>query len=670
MVRAWPPRPRPDRQPIAVTRTARPTAAANRSPLDQLPAWRELVPVMDAGARRPRRRPGSRRCSAASTRTSCRAVTHGDGPLLVVAGAGTGKTQVITRRIAWLIATRRARPSEILALTFTDKAAEEMAVRVDQLVPYGYTDTAISTFHAFGDRLIREYALELGLPTDLRVLTRAEVVIFLREHLFEFDLDAYRPLGDPTRFLAALATLFSRCKDEDITPADYLAHADRLAAEAARVAEAAGGEAPDARRRRCGRRGGPPAGRAGPRLRDATRTCWPRTAASTSATRSRSRCGSCATSPAARTRDRRPLPVHPRRRVPGHEPGPGGARRRCSPSGHRNVTVVGDDDQAIYAFRGAAVDNILDFQDRYPGARTVVLRRNYRSLAPILDAAYRLIRFNDPDRLEVRTGIVKRLRAAAASTPAAAPVRLEAFATGAEEADWIAAEIGAPDRGRRRAARPRGPRPGQRPRRPDPARAQHGRHPVAVLGHVRPVRPARGPAAAGVPAGRRRPRIERRPVRPRGVGRLRPRRRGPDRDRQHGPPPQSLGLGDPRGARPPAGHPARLARRRATAVARLVADLRALRRRSAHERPAGEVLYAFLRDSGLLGAARRRPTRRPPRRRSRTSPASSRSSASQSALLADDRAVFVAPPPRRRSSRPATTRPPPSSTPTPTRSPS
>ena len=117
--------------------------------------------------------------------------------MLVVAGAGTGKTQVITRRIAWLIATRRARPSEILALTFTDKAAEEMAVRVDQLVPYGYTDTAISTFHAFGDGLIREYALELGLPTDVRVLSRPEVVIFLREHLFEFDLDAYRPLGDP-----------------------------------------------------------------------------------------------------------------------------------------------------------------------------------------------------------------------------------------------------------------------------------------------------------------------------------------------------------------------------------------------------------------------------------------------------------------------------------------
>ena len=93
-------------------------------------------------------------------------MTHGEGPLLVVAGAGTGKTQVITRRIAWLIATRRARPSEILALTFTDKAAEEMQLRVDQLVPYGYADTAISTFHAFGDRVIREFAFELGLPPD------------------------------------------------------------------------------------------------------------------------------------------------------------------------------------------------------------------------------------------------------------------------------------------------------------------------------------------------------------------------------------------------------------------------------------------------------------------------------------------------------------------------
>src|SRR5690348_528382 len=100
------------------------------------------------------------------------AVTHEAGPLLIVAGAGTGKTTVITRRIAYLIAHGRARPEEILALTFTDKAAAEMEERVDTLVPYGYADVEIATFHAFGDRLLREHALEIGLTPDFRVLGR------------------------------------------------------------------------------------------------------------------------------------------------------------------------------------------------------------------------------------------------------------------------------------------------------------------------------------------------------------------------------------------------------------------------------------------------------------------------------------------------------------------
>src|SRR5512145_2392830 len=161
------------------------------------------------------------------------AVTHDTGPLLIVAGAGTGKTSVITRRIAWLIAQRRARPEEILALTFTDKAAAEMEERVDQLVPYGYADVEISTFHAFGDRILREHALEIGLTPDFRVLNRAEQVIFVRDRLFEFPLERYRPLGDPTRHLQALITLMSRCKDEDITPEAYAACAEGLRAAAA-----------------------------------------------------------------------------------------------------------------------------------------------------------------------------------------------------------------------------------------------------------------------------------------------------------------------------------------------------------------------------------------------------------------------------------------------------
>jgi hypothetical protein len=157
------------------------------------------------------------------------AVTHGEGALLIVAGAGTGKTTVITRRIAHLVAAKRARPSEILALTFTDKAAEEMEARVDLLVPYGFADMWISTFHAFGDRVLRGEGLALGLSTDFRVLTRPEQVVFLRENLFALPLQRLRPLGDPTKHLQALVTLFSRAKDEAVTPEEYLAFAAELA---------------------------------------------------------------------------------------------------------------------------------------------------------------------------------------------------------------------------------------------------------------------------------------------------------------------------------------------------------------------------------------------------------------------------------------------------------
>ncbi len=434
-----------------VTAVTRPRLRSRREPgpLDQLPAWRELVPVM-AGDPATAPTHGLAALLNGLDPDQRRAVTHGDGPMLVIAGAGTGKTQVITRRIAWLIATRRARPSEILALTFTDKAAEEMAVRVDQLVPYGYTDTAIATFHAFGDSLIREYALELGLPTDVRVLARPEVVIFLREHLFEFDLDAYRPLGDPTRFLAALATLFSRCKDEDISPADYDAHAARLTSEADALAEAAGldpelsadassvAEEAAARQSELAR-----AFATYQRLMAANgcidfgdQVALALNLVRTSAQARAAIAGRFKYVLVDEFQDTNRAQAELVALLAEH---------------HRNVTVVGDDDQAIYAFRGAAVDNILAFQDRYVGARTVVLRRNYRSLAPVLDAAYRMIRFNDPDRLEVRTGIAKRLRAERRA-PAPDPVRLEVFASGSDEADWIAAEIG------RRVARGATPR--------------------------------------------------------------------------------------------------------------------------------------------------------------------------------------------------------------------
>jgi DNA helicase-2/ATP-dependent DNA helicase PcrA len=425
-----------ERPARTVTRRSR---RAEPAALVQIPVWGQspAAPAVDAGpdGSGP---DGLRDLLAGLNREQRRAVTHGEGPLLVVAGAGTGKTQVITRRIAWLIATRRARPSEILALTFTDQAADEMQTRVDQLVPYGYTDTAISTFHAFGDRLLREFALELGLPTDLRVLSRPETVVFLRERVFDLGLDEYRPLGDPTKFLDALATLFSRAKDEDVSPEAFLANAEALAEAAAGVPEATEGDeaagrdealamAEEARRRL-------ELARAYGRYQ-----------------------ALLATHGAVDFGDQVSLALRLLRESPSAREA---VQRRFKyvlvdefqdtnraqaelvalvAMRHRNVTVVGDDDQSIYKFRGAAISNILEFRERYRAAKVVVLRRNYRSRAPILDAAYRLVRHNDPDRLEVRAGIAKRL--VATRKGAAEPVRHEAFASGTEEADWIARDI-------------------------------------------------------------------------------------------------------------------------------------------------------------------------------------------------------------------------------------
>jgi DNA helicase-2/ATP-dependent DNA helicase PcrA len=420
-----------------MTRAGRGRGRRGQPPeLEQIPVWRDQVVARgereEAGPRA-----GADVLLEGLDPDQRRAVTHGEGPLLVVAGAGTGKTQVVTRRIAWLIASRRAKPSEILALTFTDKAAEEMQARVDRLVPYGYTDTVISTFHAFGDRVIREHALELGLPSEPRVLSRPETVIFLAERLFSLDLDAYRPLGNPTRFLDALATLFSRLKDEDVSPAQFATYAARLGADADAVDDPTREALRETARRQVELAGaygrykellaaagaidfGDQVALALRLLRDhpaaraelQARFCYVLVDEFQDVNRAQAELVA--------------LVAEPR----------------------RNIAVVGDDDQSIYRFRGAATGAIVDFLDRFRGARTIVLRRNYRSRAPILDAARRLVRFNDPDRLEVQRGISKRLipqrRGPGGRRAApAAPVRHAAFATGSEEADWVAATIAA-----------------------------------------------------------------------------------------------------------------------------------------------------------------------------------------------------------------------------------
>ncbi|MBI5710354.1 MAG: ATP-dependent helicase [Candidatus Eisenbacteria bacterium] len=350
------------------------------------------------------------------------AVTHGEGPLLIVAGAGTGKTQVITRRIAWLIATKRARPEEILGLTFTDKAAAEMEARVDVLVPYGFVGATLSTFHAFCDRLVREHAVELGLTSQLRVETPAAILVFLRERLFELGLERYLPLGNPDEHLRALVALFDRARDEDVSPEQYREFAEGLAGEA--------GDDPERR------------DRARAELEKARAYA---TYTTLMMQHGRVDFGSQISLALRLLRERAYLrrEIQERYRFvlvdefqdTNHVQF---ELVRLLAGGRRNLTVVGDDDQSIYRFRGAKVENLMGFLDAFPGARVQVLRRNYRSGQRILDLAHRLIRENDPARLEATLGYDKRL---VADRGIEGVVEHRAFASASDEAETVAVEI-------------------------------------------------------------------------------------------------------------------------------------------------------------------------------------------------------------------------------------
>ncbi len=157
-----------------------------------------------------------------------KAVIFNKGPLLIVAGAGTGKTTVIAQRIAWLITEGKAKSDEILALTFTDKAAGEMEERVDKLLPLGYVDLWISTFHSFAEKILKNHALEIGIPNDFKLLNQTQQWLLIRQNLNKFNLEYYRPLGNPTKFIHALIKLFSRAKDEVVSSSDYLKYAKDL----------------------------------------------------------------------------------------------------------------------------------------------------------------------------------------------------------------------------------------------------------------------------------------------------------------------------------------------------------------------------------------------------------------------------------------------------------
>ncbi|TAK03711.1 ATP-dependent helicase [Patescibacteria group bacterium] len=330
-----------------------------------------------------------------------KAVRHGEGPLLIVAGAGTGKTTVITKRIAWLIETGAARPENILALTFTDKAAGEMEERVDQLLPYGYVDLQISTFHAFCEKLLRDYGTEMGLPRDFKMLTEIDSWLLARQHFDRFDLEHYRPLGNPTKYLRGLLSHFSRCKDSAVSPEEYLKFAEEKRAnlDSANSDEEATNEI-----RRISE------------LAKAYHTYQQILIENDSLD------FGDLIAYALRLLQTRPNVLKAVRakysfvlvdefqdtNLAQYEL----VKLIAAPK--NNLTVVGDDDQAIYSFRGASLENILTFESDYPKAARVVLTDNYRSVQTILDHAHRFIQANNPNRLEARAegGLDKRLKSA------------------------------------------------------------------------------------------------------------------------------------------------------------------------------------------------------------------------------------------------------------------
>ncbi len=328
------------------------------------------------------------------------AVTHVDGPLMIVAGAGTGKTTVITHRIAWLIEQGHAKPEEILALTFTDKAAGEMEERVDRLLPYGYVDLQISTFHAFAEKLLRDYGVEIGLSRDFRLVNELDAWLLARQHFDRFELDHYRPLGNPTKYIRSLLTHFSRAKDVGVDPDAYQATIE------ARFADQDSAQADEATTSEI------------KRLRELAGAY--RTYQQILLEHDCLDFGDLMLYTLKLLKDRPAVRDIIRARFKfvlvdefqdTNDAQYEIVREIASPK--NNLTVVGDDDQSIYKFRGASLANILRFETDFPAARHVVLTSNYRSAQRILDHAYDFIQHNNPNRLEVTSSrsLSKKLQA-------------------------------------------------------------------------------------------------------------------------------------------------------------------------------------------------------------------------------------------------------------------
>ena len=287
------------------------------------------------------------------------AVEQTDGPLLVLAGAGTGKTRVLTTRLAHILLTRRAWPSQILAVTFTNKAAREMQDRVGGLIGGAADGLWIGTFHAIAARMLRRHAELVGLQPNFTILDADDQIRLVKQLAQAADVDDKRW---PAR---AIHSMIERFKDRGLTP-------DKVGASD--VGDYANGRALEIYRA----------------YQDRLRTI-----------------NAC---------DFGDLLLHCLELFTAHDDVLEEFQRRFRyilvdeyqdtnvaqylwlrllAQTHRNICCVGDDDQSIYSWRGAEVGNILRFEKDFPGARIVRLEQNYRSTEGILAAASGLIAHND-----------------------------------------------------------------------------------------------------------------------------------------------------------------------------------------------------------------------------------------------------------------------------------
>jgi DNA helicase-2/ATP-dependent DNA helicase PcrA len=318
------------------------------------------------------------------------AVVHQGGPLLIVAGAGSGKTRVLTHRIAYLLAERDVHPGEILAITFTNKAAREMKDRVDALVGPRSRAMWVMTFHSACVRILRREAKRLGFTGSFSIYDQADSQRLMALVCRELDLDPRR--YPPRSFSAQVSAMKNELIDYETAASRAGTHLERTLAEAyaayqRRLTEAGAMDFDD--------------------LIMLTVTLFQLFPEVAEHYRRRFRhvlvdeyqdtnhaqyilVRELVGTPELRTADGEPV-------RPPHD-GPAQADdEHDEHAGHvppAELCVVGDADQSIYAFRGASIRNILEFERDYPNARTILLEQNYRSTQTILNAANAVISRN------------------------------------------------------------------------------------------------------------------------------------------------------------------------------------------------------------------------------------------------------------------------------------